>query len=158
MPCRGCRPPIVQQSRWRAAARIRWSPNVPCLDTPYAVVNAAARAGGSTTRRTLPCRVGPLIAPGLGGRLGADRRARRYSHNICVNVGGQGLDPCAVMPRPKLWGASDAWRMEVIPMALIRSGYAVSPTRRGLPGVLFSALRALALFDPGAATAQEAKQ
>jgi hypothetical protein len=29
---------------------------------------------------------------------------------------------------------------------------------RGLPGVLFSALLALALFDPGAATAQEAKQ
>jgi len=43
-------------------------------------------------------------------------------------------------------------------MSLIRKGYAVSSTRRGLPGVLFSALLALALFDPGAATAQEAKQ
>ena len=43
-------------------------------------------------------------------------------------------------------------------MSLIRNGYAVSSTRRGLPGVLFSALLALALFDPGAATAQEAKQ
>jgi hypothetical protein len=43
-------------------------------------------------------------------------------------------------------------------MSFIRTGYAVSSTRRGLPGVLFSALLALALFDPGAATAQEAKQ
>jgi hypothetical protein len=47
--------------------------------------------------------------------------------------------------------------MEDHAMSLIRNGYAVS-TRRGLPGVLFSALLALALFDPGAATAQEAKQ
>src|SRR5215831_12716978 len=43
-------------------------------------------------------------------------------------------------------------------MSLIRNGYAVSAARRELPGVLFSALLALALFDPSAATAQEAKQ
>ena len=43
-------------------------------------------------------------------------------------------------------------------MSLIRNGFAVSCTRRGLLGALFSALLALALFDPGAATAQEAKQ
>ena len=42
-------------------------------------------------------------------------------------------------------------------MWLIRNGYAVS-TRRGFLGVLFSALLALALFDAGAATAQEGKQ
>ncbi len=42
-------------------------------------------------------------------------------------------------------------------MSLIQSGYAVS-TRRGFLGVLFPALLALALFDTGAATAQEAKQ
>jgi hypothetical protein len=42
-------------------------------------------------------------------------------------------------------------------MSLIRNGYAVS-TRRGFLGALFSALLALALFDPGAATAQEVKQ
>jgi len=42
-------------------------------------------------------------------------------------------------------------------MSLIQSGYAVS-TRRGFLGVLFSALLALALFHPGAATAQEVKQ
>ena len=42
-------------------------------------------------------------------------------------------------------------------MSLIRNGYAVS-TRRESLGVLFSALLALALFDPGAATAQEVKQ
>src|SRR6516164_2311982 len=42
-------------------------------------------------------------------------------------------------------------------MSLIRNGFAVSCTRRGLLGA-FSALLALALFDPGAATAQEAKQ
>ena len=42
-------------------------------------------------------------------------------------------------------------------MSLIRNGYAVS-MRRGFLGVLFSALLALALFDPGAATAQEMKQ
>ena len=42
-------------------------------------------------------------------------------------------------------------------MSLIRNGYAVS-TRRGFLCVLFSALLGLALFDPGAATAQELKQ
>jgi hypothetical protein len=42
-------------------------------------------------------------------------------------------------------------------MSLIRDGYAVS-TRRGFLGMLFSALLALALFHPGAATAQEVKQ
>jgi len=40
---------------------------------------------------------------------------------------------------------------------LIRNGYAVS-TRRGFLAVLFSALLALALFDPSTATAQEVKQ
>src|SRR5215470_8505836 len=43
-------------------------------------------------------------------------------------------------------------------MSLIRNGFAVSCRRHGLLGALFSALLALALFDPGAATAQEAKQ
>jgi hypothetical protein len=47
--------------------------------------------------------------------------------------------------------------MEDHVMSLIRNGYAVS-TRRGFIGVLFSALLALALFEPGAATAQEVKQ
>src|SRR6267378_1791795 len=42
-------------------------------------------------------------------------------------------------------------------MFLIRNGYPVS-TRRGFLGVLFLALLTLALFDPGAATAQELKQ
>ena len=42
-------------------------------------------------------------------------------------------------------------------MSLIRNGFAVSSTRRGLLGA-FSALMVLAVFDPGAATAQEAKQ
>jgi hypothetical protein len=42
-------------------------------------------------------------------------------------------------------------------MSLIRNGYAVS-TRRAFLGALFSALLALALFGPGAATAQEGKQ
>jgi hypothetical protein len=43
-------------------------------------------------------------------------------------------------------------------MVLIGNGFAVSYTRRGLLGLLFSAPLALALFHPGAATAQEAKQ
>jgi hypothetical protein len=47
--------------------------------------------------------------------------------------------------------------MEDHAMSLIRNGYAVS-TRRGFLGALFSALLALALFDPGAATAQQIKQ
>jgi hypothetical protein len=47
--------------------------------------------------------------------------------------------------------------MEDHAMSLIRDGHAVS-TRRGSLGLLFSALLALALFDPGAATAQEVKQ
>ena len=42
-------------------------------------------------------------------------------------------------------------------MSLIRNGYAVC-RRRGFLGVLFSTLLALALFGPGAATAQEVKQ
>jgi hypothetical protein len=42
-------------------------------------------------------------------------------------------------------------------MFLIRNGYPVS-TRRGFLGVSFLALVTLALFDPGAATAQELKQ
>jgi hypothetical protein len=42
-------------------------------------------------------------------------------------------------------------------MSLIRNGYAVS-TRGGFLGVLFSAFSALALFDPGATSAQEVKQ
>ena len=63
----------------------------------------------------------------------------------------------AAMPRPKLWAASDEFEMEGHAMSLIPNGYAVS-TRRGFLGVLFSALLALALFDAGAATAQEGKQ
>jgi hypothetical protein len=47
--------------------------------------------------------------------------------------------------------------MEGHAMSPIRNGYAVS-TRRAFLGALFSALLALVLFDPGAATAQEAKQ
>jgi len=43
-------------------------------------------------------------------------------------------------------------------MSLIGNGFAVLCTRRVLLGVLFSAPLALALFDPGAAPAQEAKQ
>ena len=43
-------------------------------------------------------------------------------------------------------------------MSLIRNGFAGPSTRRGLLGALFSALLGLALFDPGAAAAQEAKQ
>src|SRR5215475_2865302 len=47
--------------------------------------------------------------------------------------------------------------MEDHAMSLIRNGYAVSG-RRGFLGLLFSAFLALALFDDGAATAQEVKQ
>src|SRR6266568_344954 len=47
--------------------------------------------------------------------------------------------------------------MEDHAMLFIRDGYAVC-TRRGFLGGLFSALLALALFGPGAATAQEVKQ
>src|SRR6266481_3557624 len=54
-------------------------------------------------------------------------------------------------------GVQASNEMEDHAMSLIRNGYAVS-TRRGFLGVLFSALLALGLFDPGAATAQEVKQ
>jgi len=47
--------------------------------------------------------------------------------------------------------------MEDYAMLLVRNGYAVS-TRRGFLAVSFSVLLALALFDAGAATAQEGKQ
>src|SRR5262249_13324387 len=49
------------------------------------------------------------------------------------------------------------FEMEDPAMSLIRNGYALS-TRGGFSGALFSALLVLALFDPGAATAQEVKQ
>ena len=42
-------------------------------------------------------------------------------------------------------------------MSIIRTGYMVS-TRQGFLGLWFLALLALALFGPGAATAQEMKQ
>src|SRR5260370_38236840 len=54
-------------------------------------------------------------------------------------------------------GVQASNEMEDHAMSLIRNGYAVS-TRRGILGVLFSALLALDLFDPGAATAHEVKQ
>jgi hypothetical protein len=57
----------------------------------------------------------------------------------------------------KIVGCKRCMEMEGHAMSLSRNGYAVS-TRRGSLGVLFSALLALALFDPGAATAQEVKQ
>jgi hypothetical protein len=47
--------------------------------------------------------------------------------------------------------------MEDHAMSLVRNAYAVS-TRRGFLGALFSALLALALFYPGAATSQELRQ
>jgi len=47
--------------------------------------------------------------------------------------------------------------MEDHAMSFIRNGYAVSG-RRGFLGLLFSAFLALALFDNGAATAQQLKQ
>jgi hypothetical protein len=47
--------------------------------------------------------------------------------------------------------------MEDHAMSFIRNGYVVS-THRGFLGLWFSALLALALFGPGAATAQEVKQ
>ena len=54
------------------------------------------------------------------------------------------------MPRPKLWSARDD-ETENHGMLLIRNC-------RGFLGALFSALLALAVFSPGAATAQEVKQ
>src|SRR5712664_1459215 len=54
-------------------------------------------------------------------------------------------------------GVQASIEMEDHAMSLIRNGYAVS-TRRGFLGGLFSALLALALFDTGAAAAQEVKQ
>src|SRR5262249_26468562 len=61
-----------------------------------------------------------------------------------------GINIDCVMPRPKLWSAS-ADRDGGYAMSLIRN-------RRDFLSALFSALLALALFDPGAATAQEVKQ
>src|SRR5438132_7136319 len=67
--------------------------------------------------------------------------------NIGLNVV---VRTVAVMPRPKLWSAS-VDRDGGHAMSLIRN-------RRCFLSALFSALLALALFDPGAATAQEVKQ
>ena len=43
-------------------------------------------------------------------------------------------------------------------MSFIRTGYVVSTRQEGFLGLWFLALLALALFGPGAATAQEMKQ
>jgi hypothetical protein len=43
-------------------------------------------------------------------------------------------------------------------MSFIRTGYVVSTRQEGFLGLWFVALLALALFGPGAATAQEMKQ
>jgi hypothetical protein len=75
-------------------------------------------------------------------------------HNDGVNIG---VRLVAVIPQPKLWGCKRCIELENYAMSLIQNGYAVSTRRRFLGG-LFSALLALALFDNGAATAQEVKQ
>jgi hypothetical protein len=63
----------------------------------------------------------------------------------------------ASLAAAKIVGCKGCIEMHDHAMWLIRNGYEVS-TRREFLGVLFSALLALALFDPGAATAQEVKQ
>src|SRR6266480_3245505 len=64
----------------------------------------------------------------------------------------------APFEQPRIVGCNKGNEMEDHAMSLIRkNGYAVS-TRGGFSGALFSALMALALFDPGVASAQEGKQ
>src|SRR5215831_699841 len=75
-----------------------------------------------------------------------------YSNNIDVNIG---VRADAVMPWSKLWGAKRCIEMEDHDMSLSRNRHAVS-IRGAFLGALFSSL--LALFNPGAVTAQEAKQ
>jgi hypothetical protein len=81
----------------------------------------------------------------------------RHQHNIDVNIGTNiRVRAVAAMRRSKLSGATSI-EMEDLAMSLIRNGYAVS-TRRGFSGALLSALVALALCYPGAATAQQTEQ
>jgi hypothetical protein len=61
------------------------------------------------------------------------------------------------MPAVKIVGCKAMYRNGDHAMSLSRKGYAVS-TRAAFLGALFSTLLALALFDPGAVTAQEVKQ
>src|SRR6266516_4763052 len=64
----------------------------------------------------------------------------------------------APFEQPRIVGCNKGNETEGHAMSLIRkNGYAVS-SRAGFSGALFSALMALALFDPGVATAQEGKQ
>src|SRR5438874_1065261 len=63
---------------------------------------------------------------------------------------------CMTVGRRRLDRAQQGIETEDHAMSLIRNGYA--STRGGFSGALFSALLALALFDPGAATAQEGKE
>src|SRR6266700_1062186 len=64
----------------------------------------------------------------------------------------------APFEQPRIVGCNKGNELGDHAMSLIRkNGYAVS-TRGGFLGALFSALMALALFDPGVATAQEGKQ
>jgi hypothetical protein len=72
---------------------------------------------------------------------------------LVVNTGVRAV---TVMPRPKLWGASDEFEMEGHVMSLIRNGYAV--ICRSFLVALLPALFGLALFDPGTATAQDVRQ
>jgi hypothetical protein len=77
------------------------------------------------------------------------------SHNIGVKIGAwrPSDSPC----RGQNFGVQAMHRDGGHAMLVIQNGYALS-TRQRILGVLFSALLALALFDPGVATAQEVKQ
>src|SRR5215471_5373429 len=106
---------------------------------------------------TLPCRAGPLIAMYCARSAENPDRRPQLSHNIGVNIGIK----IGSVRLPSCRGQN--CRVQAMcgdgghAMSLIRNGFAVSCMRRGLLGA-FSALLALAVFDPGAATAQEAKQ
>jgi hypothetical protein len=84
--------------------------------------------------------------PALGRRVGHD--ARETSVRVVASLGPSGFLRVDVQT---------IIEMEDDVMSLIRNGHVV-PTRRGFLGGLFSALLALALFDTGAAIAQEIKQ
>src|SRR5271166_4523891 len=120
----------------------------------YLWATAASRGRGHRGRPYAP--ISRCLPAALPRTLIA--AASAIMHNVAGNIGGQHRPPCGCRhAAAKIVGCKRCIEMEGHAMSLIRNGYAVS-TRRGFPGVLFSALLAFALFDPGVATAQEVKQ